>query len=121
MVSDGGANLSQSQRQILCLVNEILSRKKVVIMDEATSAVDMETDAVIQTAIREGLRGSTVIVIAHKLATVAHLDRVLVMQDGKVVELGRPSELYQQKGQFWTLVNHGVDKAKLMKSFADGK
>ncbi|OAA77618.1 ATPase, AAA+ type, core [Akanthomyces lecanii RCEF 1005] len=121
MVSDGGANLSQGQRQILCLVNAILSRKKVVIMDEATSAVDMDTDAAIQSAIREGLRDSRVMVIAHRLATVAHLDRVLVMQNGKVVEFGKPSDLYQQKGKFWALVNHSIDKEKLVKNFADGK
>lgn len=121
MVSDGGANLSQGQRQILCLVKAILSRKRVVIMDEATSAVDMETDATIQTVIREGLRDSTVMVIAHRLATVAHLDKVLVMQDGKVAEFGRPSELYRQEGQFWALVNHSVDKERLVNSFINGK
>ncbi|KAM3542446.1 hypothetical protein ARSEF1564_004664 [Beauveria bassiana] len=117
MVSDGGANLSQGQRQILCLIQATLSRGKVVIMDEATSAVDMVTDSAIQAVIREGLLDTTVMVIAHRLATVAHLDKVLVMEDGKVVEFGRPAELYQQEGQFWTLVNRSIDKEELVKAF----
>ncbi|KAK3182092.1 hypothetical protein K4F52_006657 [Lecanicillium sp. MT-2017a] len=117
IVSDGGANLSQGQRQILYLVKAMLSRKKVVIMDEATSAVDMEADSTIQAMIREGLQNATVMVIAHRLATVAHLDKVLVLQDGKVAEFGSPTELYQQEGKFWALVNHSVDKEDLIKSF----
>ncbi|OAA37332.1 ABC transporter, transmembrane domain, type 1 [Beauveria brongniartii RCEF 3172] len=117
MVSDGGANLSQGQRQILCLIQATLSRKKVVIMDEATSAVDMETDSAIQAVIREGLLDTTVMVIAHRLATVAHLDKVLVMHNGKVVEFGKPAELYQQKGQFRALVNRSIDKEELVKAF----
>ncbi|EJP70387.1 ABC transporter [Beauveria bassiana ARSEF 2860] len=117
MVSDGGANLSQGQRQILCLIQATLSRKKVVIMDEATSAVDMETDSAIQAVIREGLLDTTVMVIAHRLATVAHLDKVLVMEDGKVVEFGKPAELYQQEGQFRALVNRSIDKEELVKAF----
>lgn len=120
-VSKGGANLSQGQRQILCLVTAMLSHKKLVIMDEATSAVDMETDAAIQTVIRDGLQGATVLVIAHRLATVAHLDKVLVMHDGRVVEFGTPAELYKQEGQFYALVNHSVDKETLVKSFKGGK
>lgn len=118
MVNDGGSNLSQGQRQILCLIKAILSRKKIIILDEATSAVDMETDAVIQTMIQEALHDSTVMVIAHRLATVCQLDKVLVMQDGKVVEFGKPAELYRQKGQFWGLVNHSIDKEDLVRSFA---
>ncbi|KAK3191358.1 hypothetical protein K4F52_002569 [Lecanicillium sp. MT-2017a] len=117
MVSDGGSNLSQGQRQIVCLVRAILARKKVVIMDEATSAMDLETDSIIQSVIREGLRDTTVLVIAHRLATVAHLDKVLVMHDGTVVEFGKPAELYQQEGQFSALVNHSVDREDLVKSF----
>ncbi|TQV90384.1 ABC bile acid transporter [Cordyceps javanica] len=95
MVSDGGANLSQGQRQIVCLIKAILSQKKIVVMDEATSAVDLETDSSIQTAIREGMQDTTVVVIAHKLASVINLDK---------------------KGLFFSLVNHSVDKEDLVKS-----
>lgn len=116
-VSEGGTNLSQGQRQILCLAKAMLSQKKVVIMDEATSAVDMETDSTIQAAIRDGLQGATVMVIAHRLATVAHLDRVLVMDDGKVLEFGKPADLYRQGGLFFALVNHSVDKEDLVERF----
>lgn len=118
-VSDGGANLSQGQRQILCLVQAILSQRKVVIMDEATSAVDMETDSTIQSMIRDGLQNATVVVIAHRLATIAHLDKVLVIDDGKAVEFGKPVELYRQGGLFCSLVNHSVDKDDLVRAFSE--
>lgn len=117
VIVDGGANLSQGQRQILCLVKAMLARKRVVIMDEATSAVDMETDSAIQSAIRDGLPDTTVIVIAHRLATVAHLDKVMVMDEGQVAEFGPPGELYEKKGQFWSLVNHSADKEELIRAF----
>ncbi|PMB65793.1 Canalicular multispecific organic anion transporter 1 [Beauveria bassiana] len=86
-------------------------------MDEATSAVDMETDSAIQAVIREGLLDTTVMVIAHRLATVAHLDKVLVMDDGKGVEFGKPAELYQQEGQFRALVNRSIEEEELVKAF----
>lgn len=117
MVSEGGANLSHGQRQILCLVKAMVSGKKVVIMDEATSAVDMEADSTIQAMIREGLPDTTVMIIAHRLATVTHLDKVLVMYNGRVVEFGTPAELYRQEGQFWALVNHSADREDLVRSF----
>ncbi|KAK3342150.1 P-loop containing nucleoside triphosphate hydrolase protein [Lasiosphaeria hispida] len=102
----GGTNISQGQRQVLCLARALLYRRKVIIMDEATSAVDVETDAAIQAALQEGLPDSTMIVVAHRLATVAGFDKILVLEDGAVAEFGTPADLYQQKGAFWKLVSH---------------
>jgi len=84
-VSEGGLNLSQGQRQLLCLARAIVSRPKILVLDEATSAVDMETDALIQKSIREEFRECTTLVIAHRLQTVMDYDRVLVLGDGKVL------------------------------------
>jgi ABC-type multidrug transport system fused ATPase/permease subunit len=94
-ISEGGHNLSQGQRQLLCLARAILSRPKLMVLDEATSAVDMATDALIQRSIREEFRGSTLLVIAHRLSTIADFDRILVLADGKVAAFGTPSELWE--------------------------
>lgn len=94
-ISEGGLNLSQGQRQLLCLARAIVSRPKVMVLDEATSAVDMATDALIQRSIREEFGGSTLIVIAHRLSTIADFDRILVLSDGRVAEFGTPRELWE--------------------------
>ncbi|OAP61776.1 hypothetical protein AYL99_03979 [Fonsecaea erecta] len=97
-ISEGGLNLSQGQRQLLCLARAIVSRPKIMVLDEATSAVDMETDALIQRSIREEFTDSTLIVIAHRLSTIADFDKILVMGEGKVLEFDHPRELMRKKG-----------------------
>ena len=99
-ISEGGMNLSQGQRQLLCLARAIVSQPKVMILDEATSAVDMETDALIQRSIRAefGRNASTLLVIAHRLSTIADFDRILVVDAGKAVEFGNPRELMAVEG-----------------------
>ncbi|KAI1375361.1 P-loop containing nucleoside triphosphate hydrolase protein [Hypoxylon crocopeplum] len=94
-ISEGGLNLSQGQRQLLCLARAIVSRPKVMVLDEATSAVDMGTDALIQRSIREEFGDSTLVVIAHRLSTIADFDRILVLSDGRVAEYGTPRELWE--------------------------
>ena len=97
-ISEGGLNLSQGQRQLLCLARAIVSRPKVMVLDEATSAVDMATDALIQRSIREEFGDSTLVVIAHRLSTIADFDRILVLSDGQVAEYGTPRELWEAGG-----------------------
>ncbi|KAI1875694.1 uncharacterized protein JN550_001980 [Neoarthrinium moseri] len=97
-ISEGGLNLSQGQRQLLCLARAIVSRPKVMVLDEATSAVDMTTDTLIQRSIREEFGDSTLLVIAHRLSTIADFDRILVLSDGKVAEFGTPKELWELDG-----------------------
>jgi len=95
-VSEGGLNLSQGQRQLLCLARAIVSRPRVMVLDEATSAVDMHTDALIQRSIREEFTDATLVVIAHRLSTIADFDRILVLSDGQVAEYGAPRELWEK-------------------------
>ena len=92
-IAESGLNLSQGQRQLLCLARAIVSRPKILILDEATSAVDLETDALIQRSIREEFRDVTMVVIAHRLSTIVDFDRVLVLGEGRVREYGKPGEL----------------------------
>ncbi|KAK3997784.1 P-loop containing nucleoside triphosphate hydrolase protein [Cladorrhinum sp. PSN332] len=103
-LSEGGLNLSQGQRQLLCLARAIVNRPRVMVLDEATSAVDMHTDHLIQRSIREEFTGSTLVVIAHRLSTIADFDRILVLSDGEVAEFGSPRELWEK--------NEGTERGK---------
>lgn len=99
-VSESGGNLSQGQQQLLCIARALLARSKIIILDEATSAIDAATDALIQHNIREWFTDRTLIVIAHRLSTVADFDRILVLDDGQMVEFGRPRDLWERNGAF---------------------
>jgi len=112
-ISEGGLNLSQGQRQLLCLARAIVSRPKIMVLDEATSAVDMATDELIQRSIREEFQDSTLIVIAHRLSTIADFDRILVMQDGKAVEFDEPRKLLERGGVFEGMVEQSGEVGKL--------
>lgn len=112
-ISEGGLNLSQGQRQLLCLARAIVCRPKIMVLDEATSAVDMATDVLIQRSIREEFEDSTLLVIAHRLSTIADFDKILVMADGKAVEFDSPKVLLKSKGLFWEMVNQSGEKNKL--------
>ena len=113
-ITAGGSNLSQGQKQLLCLARAILSRPKILILDEATSAVDMATDILIQRSIREAFTNTTLLVIAHRLSTVADFDRILVMKDGVAAEFGTPGELVQMEGGiFQDMVNKSGEEDEL--------
>ncbi|KAG0234216.1 hypothetical protein BGX31_004638 [Mortierella sp. GBA43] len=92
-VSDGGQNFSQGQRQLLCMARALLRQSRVIIMDEATASVDFATDEKIQTTIRNELGDSTLITVAHRLRTIMDYDRVLVLEQGRVVEFDSPINL----------------------------
>ncbi|XP_035215523.1 multidrug resistance-associated protein 1-like isoform X2 [Stegodyphus dumicola] len=96
-VSERGENLSVGQRQQICLARALLKKTKILVLDEATASVDLETDKLIQATIRKEFRNSTVITIAHRLHTVLDYDRILVMDDGRIVEDGDPDKLLQKQ------------------------
>lgn len=93
MVAEGGSNLSNGEKQLLCLARAILRNCKLIIFDEATSSVDFDTDAIISQTIRQAFERSTIITIAHRLRTIIDYDYVLVMEKGKVVEFAKPANL----------------------------
>lgn len=97
-VSEGGNNYSQGQRQLLAMARALLRNSQVILMDEASSAVDFATDSLIQSTIRTAFAHATVITIAHRLHTVAHADKVLVLDNGRVKEFASPASLMKKEG-----------------------
>lgn len=87
--------LSHGQRQLFCLARAIIKPGRILIIDEATSSMDSETDELIQRVLRKEFEGRTIITIAHKLHTVLDFDRVLLLEKGRIVETGNPQELLE--------------------------
>lgn len=120
-ISEGGLNLSQGQRQLLCLARAIVARPKIMVLDEATSAVDKMTDELIQRSIREEFEGSTLIVIAHRLSTIADFDRILVMGEGRVLEYGAPRDLLEKGEVFKGMVEDSGEGEALREIILGGE
>ncbi|CDO74329.1 hypothetical protein BN946_scf184850.g1 [Trametes cinnabarina] len=114
-IAGGGANLSVGQRQILALARAIVRRSKLLILDEATSAIDYETDSIIQTSLRTELgKDVTLLTVAHRLQTIMDSDKIMVLDAGQIVEFGKPSELLKKEnGLLRSLVDESGDRAKL--------
>eukprot|EP00388_Colpodella_angusta_P005039 GDKJ01015907.1.p1 GENE.GDKJ01015907.1~~GDKJ01015907.1.p1 ORF type:complete len:1138 (+),score=264.03 GDKJ01015907.1:3-3416(+) len=99
-VSEQGSNFSSGQRQLLCVARALIRGSRIVVLDEASSSMDNRSNALLQSAVRNLLKGSTVIMIAHRLETIACADKVIVIDDGRVVEQGSPAELLQNRWGF---------------------
>uniref|UniRef100_A0A9J8B2K0 ATP-binding cassette, sub-family C (CFTR/MRP), member 3 n=1 Tax=Cyprinus carpio carpio TaxID=630221 RepID=A0A9J8B2K0_CYPCA len=99
--SEGGENLSVGQRQLVCLARALLRKTRILVLDEATAAVDLETDDLIQSTIRTQFEDCTVFTIAHRLNTIMDYTRVLVLDKGQIAEFDTPTNLIAQKGIFY--------------------
>ncbi|KAK7202906.1 P-loop containing nucleoside triphosphate hydrolase protein [Myxozyma melibiosi] len=108
MVLEAGSNLSVGQRQLMSLARALLTPSKILVLDEATAAVDVETDQIVQATIRKEFADRTILTIAHRLNTVIDSDRIVVLAQGKVVEFDTPERLLRDKnGMFYSLCKQG--------------
>ncbi|KAF8071181.1 abcC12 [Scenedesmus sp. PABB004] len=119
-VVDGGNNFSQGQKQLFCMARAMLRNSRLLMLDEATASVDPETDRLIQAAIRSVFAATTMLTIAHRLNTIMDADRVLVLDQGLLVENGEPHELLQKSaGIFTGMVDQtGASSATYLKDMA---
>ncbi|KIJ34155.1 hypothetical protein M422DRAFT_35218 [Sphaerobolus stellatus SS14] len=114
-ISRGGGNLSVGQRQIIALARAMVRESKLLILDEATSAIDYKTDAIIQQSLRHELqKGVTVLTVAHRLQTIMDSDKIMVLDAGRIVEFNKPKELLKNPSGFLrSLVDESGDKDAL--------
>ncbi|RDY13192.1 ABC transporter C family member 2, partial [Mucuna pruriens] len=122
-VSEGGDNFSVGQRQLLSLARALLRRSKVLVLDEATAAVDVRTDSLIQKTIRQEFHSCTMLTIAHRLNTIIDCNRILLLDAGRVLEYNTPEELLQNEGTaFYKMVQStGTANAEYLCSLVFGR
>jgi ATP-binding cassette subfamily B protein len=104
-MNDENANVSQGQKQLLCIARAILSNPYILLLDEATSSVDTRTEVEIQKAMDVLMKGRTSFIIAHRLSTIKNADVILVMEKGTIVEQGSHEALLAKKGIYFELYN----------------
>ena len=112
-VGEGGNRLSLGQKQLISFARAIIANPKILILDEATSSIDTQTEYVIQNAIKSILKGRTSFVVAHRLSTIVNSDKILVIQDGKITESGTHTELMKLKGYYYKLFTNQFVEEKM--------
>ena len=100
-VSEGGANLSAGQKQLMCLARALLNPSRILVLDEATAAVDSQTDSVVQETIRSEFKDRTIVTIAHRLGTGMDSDRIITLDNGTVKEFDTPEKLLEDKNSIF--------------------
>lgn len=103
MLKEDGNNLSSGQKQLLSIARVMLLKPPILILDEATSSIDMRTEFLIQKALERLMEGKTSFIVAHRLSTIREADKIIVMDKGKIVEIGNHTELLQNKGLYYQL------------------
>ena len=111
VLDEESSNISQGQKQLLTIARAVLSKPNILILDEATSSVDTRTEVLIQKAMDNLMEGRTSFIIAHRLSTIRNADRILVMNDGDIVEQGSHAELLEKKGFYASLYNSQFEEA----------
>jgi ATP-binding cassette subfamily B protein/subfamily B ATP-binding cassette protein MsbA len=109
-VEEGGATLSVGQRQLISFARALLADPRILILDEATSSVDTQTEQIIQSALATLLNGRTSFVIAHRLSTITNADKIVVIHDGKIIEQGTHTELLANQGMYYELYKTGFQE-----------
>ena len=110
-VRERGSMLSQGQKQLLTIARAILADNKILILDEATSSIDVQTEKDLQTGLNAMLEGRTSFIIAHRLSTIRNCDKIMYIDDGGIMEAGTHEELMQKKGYYYRLYTAQLDDA----------
>ncbi|MNL04330.1 putative multidrug export ATP-binding/permease protein [compost metagenome] len=106
VVGERGSTLSGGQRQRIAIARAILKDPRILLLDEATSALDAESEAVVQEALERLMAGRTTILITHRLKSATRADRVVVIDEGRALEMGTPEQLMQESGAYRSLYQH---------------
>ena len=117
-VEERGANLSLGERQLVAFARIFAFNPEILILDEATANIDSETERLLKLATAEVTRGRTSLIIAHRLSTIEHCDRILVLDQGKLIEQGSPAELIQRGGIYAQLAEAGLKSTRMFASAA---
>ena len=112
VIGENGSTLSGGERQRISIARALLKGAPVVLLDEATASLDVENESAVQTALSRLLQGKTVLVIAHRMRTVAGADHIVVLEDGHVVQQGTPAELMEQGGLYRRMVELQSESAR---------
>ena len=120
IVEEGGSNFSSGEKQLMSLARAMLANPRLLVLDEATSSVDQTTDDFVQQMLRSQFPNTTLLTIAHRLNTIIDYDKIIVINKGKVAEIGSPSELLQDKnGMFTAMVEAtGLESSQKLKVLA---
>jgi ABC-type multidrug transport system fused ATPase/permease subunit len=112
IITSGGSNLSSGQRQLVCLARAMCRHSNIMIFDESTASIDVDTDALVQKAIRE-LKGITILTVAHHLSTGMDYDKIAVLDGGNLVEYDTPAILLEKGGILRSMVDNASNKEEL--------
>ena len=108
IIEENGANLSLGEKQLICIARAFLKKNKIILMDEATSSIDLKTENKIQNAITKFMKNCTVITIAHRIKTIINYDKILVLSNGEIIEFDTPQKLLDKKGLFFNLYKESI-------------
>ena len=112
LIDENGGNLSQGQKQLICIARIMLTKPPMLILDEATSSIDTRTELQIQEAFDTMMEGRTTFIVAHRLSTIKNADIILVMDKGRILEQGTHQELLRKKGYYYNLYNSQFNLGK---------